>query len=150
VGVVGVKKKKCSFHKKKQSLTNSNGSISKIEKMLSKESMRNVGAAKCCAMNCCQHVPYEKTLLLKQEFWSFSFEDYKTYGWHIPRRLHTRGVRSGWKFIIIQGLDICEIARCQIIGLSRSTYMLYKSNIKRWCQFLSHGNKGTHKLHMST
>jgi hypothetical protein len=80
VGVVGVKKKKCSFHKRKPSVANSNGSISRIEKMLSKESMCNVGAAKCCAVNCSQHVPSKKTLLLNQEFWNLSFEDYKTYG----------------------------------------------------------------------
>jgi hypothetical protein len=28
--------------------------------------------------------------------------------------------------------------------------MLYKSDNKRGCQFLQHGNKNTHKLHMST
>jgi len=28
--------------------------------------------------------------------------------------------------------------------------MLYKFDNKRGCQFLPHGNKGTHKLHMST
>jgi hypothetical protein len=28
--------------------------------------------------------------------------------------------------------------------------MLYKSDSKRAYQFLPHGNKGTHKLHMST
>jgi hypothetical protein len=39
-----------------------------------------------------------------------SFEDRIPYGLDIPRRLHTRGVGSGWKFTTIQGLDICEIA----------------------------------------
>jgi hypothetical protein len=36
--------------------------------------MRNVGVTKCCTMNYCQHFLHEKTLLLKQEFWSLSFE----------------------------------------------------------------------------
>jgi hypothetical protein len=61
-----------------------------------------------------------------------------------------RGVGSGRKFITIQGLDIYEIAWYQIIGLSRLTYMLYKSDNKQGCRFLPHGNKGTYKLHMST
>jgi hypothetical protein len=150
VGVVGVKKKKYSFHKRKRNIADFEGSIFKIEKMLSKESVRNVGAAESCAMNCCQHFPCENTLLLRQKFWSLSFEDYKTYGLDIPRKLHTRGVGSGRKFITIQGLDIYETTWYQIIGLSRSTYMLNKSDNKRGCWFLPHGNKGTHKLCMST
>jgi hypothetical protein len=91
VGVVGVKKKKYSFHEKMQSVVNFEGSISRIEKMLAKEYVHNVGASKCCTMNCCQHFPCEKTLL-KQEFWSFPFEDHKTYGLNIPRRLHRKGI----------------------------------------------------------
>jgi len=55
-----------------------------------------------------------------------------------------------WKFIIIQGVNICETVWYQIIGLLRSTYMLCKSNNKWGCQFLSHHNKGTHKLQIST
>jgi hypothetical protein len=83
-------------------------------------------------MNCCQHFPCEKTLL-KQEFWSLSFENRKAYGLDIPKRLHTRGVESGQKFITIQGLDICEIVWYQIVGLSRLTYMLYKLDNKQGC-----------------
>ncbi len=61
VGLVGVKKKKYSFHKKKQNIVDYNSSISRIEKVLLKETMHNVDAAKCCMMNCCQHFPHEKT-----------------------------------------------------------------------------------------
>ncbi len=57
VGEIGVKKKKNFFHKKKRSVVDSKGSISRIEKMLLKEFVRNVGVAKCCTMNCCQHFP---------------------------------------------------------------------------------------------
>jgi hypothetical protein len=91
VGIIGVKKKKYSFHMKKQNVVDSKGSISRIEKVLSKESMHNVGLAKCCTMKCCQHFPRGKTLLLKQKFWNLSFENRKTYGLNIPRRLHMRG-----------------------------------------------------------
>jgi aspartate/tyrosine/aromatic aminotransferase len=63
VGSLGVKKKKYSFHKRKQNIVDYKGSISRIEKMSLKELVRNVGVAKCCAMNCCQHFPCEKTLL---------------------------------------------------------------------------------------
>ncbi len=88
----------------------------------------------CCAMNCCQHFPLEKTLLMKQKLWSLSFEDHKTYVLDIPRRLHTKGDERQWKFINIQGLDIYKIVWYQIIGLSKSRYMLYKSS----CWFLPH------------
>jgi hypothetical protein len=77
--------------------------------MLFEEFVHNVGVAKCCAMNCCQHFLREKTLLLRYKFWNLSFEDQRAYGLDIPRRLHMRGVRIEHKFIIIQGLDICEI-----------------------------------------
>jgi len=46
-------------------------------------------------MNCCQHFPYENTLLLGQEFWNLSFEDHRAYGLDIPRSLHMKGVGSG-------------------------------------------------------
>ncbi len=36
------------------------GSISRIEKVLLEESVFNVGAAKCCVMNCHQHFLVEK------------------------------------------------------------------------------------------
>jgi len=103
VGLVGVKEKKNSFHKRKQNIVNNcKGSISRIEKVLLKELVCNVGATKCCAMNCCQHFLHEKTLL-RQEFWSLSFEDYKAYGLDILRRLHKKGDENQRKFIIIQG-----------------------------------------------
>jgi len=72
--------------------------------------MCNVGATKCCTMNCCQYFPREKNLLLRYEFWNLSFEDCRAYGLNIPRRLHMKGVRIRRKFITIQGLDICETA----------------------------------------
>jgi hypothetical protein len=74
-------------------LIDSKGSISRIEKMLLEEFVHNVGATKCCTMNCCQHFPREKTLL-RQEFGSLSFEDRITYGLNILKRLYTRGVGS--------------------------------------------------------
>jgi hypothetical protein len=79
-------------------------------------------------MNYCQNFLHEKTLLLIQEFWSLSFEDHKTYGLNSPRRLHTRGVGSRRNFIIIQALYIYETTWYQIVGLSKLTYMLYKSD----------------------
>jgi hypothetical protein len=88
--------------------------------MLLEEFVCNASVTKCCTMNCCQHFPCEKTLLLKQEFWNLSFEDRKTYGLDIPRRLHTRKNGRQQKFITIQSLDICETTWYQNIGFSRS------------------------------
>jgi hypothetical protein len=69
-------KKNYSFHKRKWNIANYESSISRIEKVLLEESMHNVCATTCCTMNCCQHFPCEKTLLLRQEFSSLSFEYY--------------------------------------------------------------------------
>jgi hypothetical protein len=55
----------------------------------------------------------------------------------------------GSELNFIQDLDIYETVWYQIVGFSKSTCMLYKSNNKQGCQFLPHGNKDTHKLHMS-
>jgi hypothetical protein len=52
VGAIGVKKTKYSFHKKERNITDFECSIFRIEKVLSEESVYNVGAAKCYAMNC--------------------------------------------------------------------------------------------------
>jgi hypothetical protein len=30
-------------------------------------------------------------MLLKEEFWSLSFEDHRAYGMDIPRKLHVKG-----------------------------------------------------------
>jgi hypothetical protein len=65
VGAIGVKKKKYSFRKRMQNVVDSEGSISRIEKMLSEEFVCNVGVAKCWAMNFCQHFPHEMNLLLR-------------------------------------------------------------------------------------
>jgi hypothetical protein len=105
---------------------------------------------KCCAMNFCQHFSHKNTLLLRQEFWGLSFEDHKTYGLDIPRRLHTKGNGRWQKFITIQGLDICKNVKYEIVSFSRSTYMLYKFDSKLGCQLLPHVNKDTHKLDISS
>ncbi len=89
-------------------------------------------------------------MTLKEEFWGLSFEECKVYGMDILRRLHVRAYMNQWEFIIIQEIDIYETTWYKIIGLSKSTYMLYKVNSKRGCRFLPHGNKGSHKLQTQT
>jgi hypothetical protein len=49
-------------------------------------------------------------------------------------------------FIMIQEIPFCETSWYKIVGLSRSTYMLYKIDSKKGCRFLPHGNKGSHKI----
>ncbi len=51
---------------------------------------------------------------------------------------------------MIQEIDIYEMTRYKIVGLSKLTYMLYKVDSKRGCRFLPHGNKGSHKLQTPT
>jgi hypothetical protein len=104
---IGVKKKKYSFHKRKQNIVDCKGSIFRIQKVLLKKSVHNVGAAKCCAMNCCQHFLHEKTLL-RQKFWSLSFEDYKAYGLDILRMLHTKETKTNENLSLFKVLNIYE------------------------------------------
>jgi hypothetical protein len=90
VGTIGVKKTN-KIHKRQRNDVDFTGFVFRIDKVLSVESMHNVSPSICCILNCCQHFPHEKTLLLRQKFWSLSFKDHKTYGLNIPRRLHMKG-----------------------------------------------------------
>jgi hypothetical protein len=64
----------------------------------------------------------------------------------IPIRLHVRRNMKYQKFFTIQEIDICETTWYKIVGLLRSTYMLYKANSKRGCRFLPQGHKSPHKF----
>ncbi len=92
-GTIGLKKN-FFFHTRKQNNVDFEGFVFRIEKVLLVESMHSVSASICCIMNCYRHFPHEKTLLLRQKFWSLSFKDHKTYGLDIPRRLHMKGDRG--------------------------------------------------------
>lgn len=50
----------------------------------------------------------------------------------------------------MQDVDIRKTVWYKIVNVSKSTYTLYKYDSKKGYQFLPHGNKGTHKLRMST
>ncbi len=97
--------------------------------------------ALCCTWNCYQHFPHEKMTLLRKEYRGLSFEEHNIYGTDIPTRFHVKGNMQQWKFITIQEIDICEMTWYKIISLSKSTYMLYKTNLKRGCKFLLRNNK---------
>jgi hypothetical protein len=60
-GMIGVKRKKYNFSKRKQKEIMSLNFVSRIEKVLSKESYCGVEATMCCPFNCCQHFPHEMT-----------------------------------------------------------------------------------------
>jgi len=64
-----------------------------------------------------------KELLLEFSFLGL-FEDYRTYGLDIPRRLHARRDIKGEIFIPIEEIENCEMAWYKIVGLLRKTYML--------------------------
>jgi hypothetical protein len=52
-GMIGVKKKKYGFSKRKRKEIVSINSVSRIEKVLNKESCCGVRLAMCCLLNCC-------------------------------------------------------------------------------------------------
>jgi hypothetical protein len=73
------------------------------------EFVNSVNASICC-VNCCQHFFHAKPLLLKQKFWSLSFEDCNAHGLNIPRRVTYEGRWRWQKFITIQGVNVYKIA----------------------------------------
>jgi hypothetical protein len=85
-------------------------------------------------------------LLLKKEFWDFSFEIFRMYGMDILRRLHVKGNMKEQKLITIQVIEICEVEWHKTISFLRLTYMLYKAG----CRFLPHASKCSHKLQTPT
>ncbi len=84
-------KKQYFFKKRKQNVGHFDRLMSRIEKLLSQNSVQNVSSTLCCAQNYCQHFFHEKMALLKEEFWGLSFENHIAYGMDIPRRLHMKG-----------------------------------------------------------
>jgi hypothetical protein len=60
-GMIGVKRKKYNFSKRKQKEIMSLNFASRIETVLSKESYRGVKVTMCCSLNYCQHFPHEVT-----------------------------------------------------------------------------------------
>jgi hypothetical protein len=50
----------------------------------------------------------------------------------------------------LEEIDIYEMTWYKIVGLSTSTYMLYKVDSKCRCKILSHGNKSLDKFKTPT
>jgi hypothetical protein len=100
--------------------------VSKIEKVLSKESCCGVGVAMCCFLSYCQHFPCQMIGIIRQFFWNKSFEERFAHMLDIPRSLHKKGNCNCAKFLTIQERDVFKTAWYKIMGISRSTYMSYK------------------------
>jgi hypothetical protein len=62
--------------------------------------------------------------MLGEDFWGPSFEECRTYGLNIPKRLDMKRNMKQQKIITIQEIDIFETVCYKIIGLLRSKYML--------------------------
>ncbi len=82
-GEIVIRKKQYTFQKKKRNVGHFDCSMSRIEKLLSQESIRNMNFTLCCTQNCCQHFLHEKMTLLREKFWGLSFEECKVYGMDI-------------------------------------------------------------------
>ncbi len=119
-------RKKKSFNKRKHKEIVSINSISRIKKVLNKQSCCGVRAMMCCSLNYYQHFPCQMIGILKHEFWNKLFENRPTHMLDIPRRLHQRRDCNCAKFVPLQERDVCETNWYKIMGISRSTYMNYK------------------------
>ncbi len=98
-GIIGLKKKKYGFSKRKQKEILSITSISRIEKVLSEESCRGIGAAMCCSLSYYRHFPHQMIGILKHKFWNKSFEEKFVHMLDIPKRLHKKGDCTCAKFL---------------------------------------------------
>jgi len=90
-GMIGLKKKKYGFNKRKWKEIMFVNFVSKIEKVLSKESCCGVGVVMCCSLSYCQHFPYQMIGFIKHKFWNKSFEERSAHLLDIPKRLHKKG-----------------------------------------------------------
>jgi hypothetical protein len=129
-GMIGMKKKKYSFSKRKWKEIVFLNSILRIKKVLSKESYRGVEVAMCCSLNCYQHFPWQMMGLFRHEFKNKLFEERTVHTLDIPRRLHRRGDCNRAKFVMLQEKDVSKTTWYKIMGISRSTYMSYKQERK--------------------
>jgi hypothetical protein len=105
--IIGIKKK--NFNKRKWKEIMSLNFVSRIEKLLNKESCRGVEAT-MCSLNCYQNFPCKMMKLLRHEFWNKSFEEKSTHMFDILRRRHQRGDYTYAKFAMFQEMYVHEIA----------------------------------------
>jgi hypothetical protein len=87
-GMIGVKKKKYGFSKRKRKKIVSINSVSRIKKVLSEESCCGVKVVMCCLLNCCQHFLHQMIRILRREFWNKLFEERFVHKLDILRRFH--------------------------------------------------------------
>jgi hypothetical protein len=99
-GMIGVKKKKYGFNKRKRKEIVSINFILRIKKVLSEESCCGIKVAMCCLLNCCQHFPRQMIGILRHEFWNKLFEERFAHTLDIPRRFHRRGDCNCAKFVM--------------------------------------------------
>jgi hypothetical protein len=64
--------------------------VSKSDKLLSDESICNMSVKVCCHLNYCEYFPFEKTSVIQEEFWNWSFEEKRALILDVPRRLHEK------------------------------------------------------------
>jgi len=82
-----------------------------------------------------------KDLVVERRVFKFVIWRPQNLWFRYSKKVAYGGIGSGLKFTTIQGLDICEIAWYYIIGLSKSTYMLYKLDSKQCFSFYHMGIK---------
>jgi len=67
-GMIGVKKNKYSFNKRKQKEIVFVNFVLRIEKVLNDKSCHGIGATMCCSLDYCQHFPCQMTRIFRHEF----------------------------------------------------------------------------------
>ena len=106
------------------------------------EEIQKVSSEKCCASKCCQFFLQEKTLRVRQLFWVKSFEERRQYGIAVGGQLHAVGAKRKWKYITLEGVEVCGTAWYIIHGIPKLTYHNYIEKYKEGVLSSTHGNKG--------
>ena len=109
---------------------------------IANEEIRKVSSEKYCASKCCQFFLQERTLRVRQLFWVKSFEERCQYGITVGGQLHLVGAKRKWKYIMLEGVEVCDTAWYIIHGIPKSTYHNYIEKYKEGVLLSTHGNKG--------
>ena len=71
-----------------------------------------------------------------------SFEERRQYGIAVGGQLHAVGAKRKWKYITLEGVEVCGTAWYIIHGIPKSTYHNYIEKYKEGVLLSTHGNKG--------
>jgi hypothetical protein len=116
---------------------------------LSTQSINSVSSISCCKKNCVQLFPRAKIHILRSQFFHEAGQYFKSHRLlDVHRQIYHDS--DGNEMITLEGCDVCPVAWCTIMGVSRATYYRWKVNANSRMRADQHGNVGTTKSRIHT